>query len=59
MESFVDENARNFQELLIKEESNAVFHFCLNVFRYELRKLTIDGASIDSRKTFKIAEIGS
>ena len=38
------------------EESNAVFHFCLNVFREELRKLTIDGATAENvQKTLKLA----
>ena len=34
-------------------ESNAEFHFSLNVLLNELRKLTIDGVSIDTRKMLK------
>ena len=41
------------------EEWNVDFYFCLNVLQYELRKLMIDGASTDSRKTLKNIEIGS
>ena len=37
------------------EKSNAVFRFWINVFRKELRKLTIDGASTDTKKLLKLA----
>ena len=41
------------------KESNTDFHFSLNELQKELRKWTIDGASIDSRKTLKKAEMSS
>ena len=59
-ESLFDENARNFQELLIKVWGiECCFSFLSKCVSVTVEKTNDDGANTDSRKTLKNAEIGS